>query len=141
MPSSTYQLAVNTLKKTKYHVQTAKIILNDYYVSTNEEELYGSGQGSGFAGTNWLFIEDSMITTIETECDGCNMSSPDKSISMIKFIKGFIDYNRQYSNDWINNDILNVLNKIKLSTQSWENLLHTSGGSLEMSKRALYLIS
>ena len=82
-----------------------------------------------------------MITTIEKEYKGCNMSSSAKSISWTKFIIGFIDDNRQYSNDWINNDILNVLNKIKLSTQSWENLLHTGGGSLEMSKRALYLIS
>ena len=46
-------------------MQTAKRISNDYYVSTNEEELYGSGQGSGFAGTNWLFIKDPMRSTIE----------------------------------------------------------------------------
>ena len=52
VPSSVYQLAAQTLKNKKYHVQTAKIISNDYYVSTPEEELYGPGQGSGFAGTN-----------------------------------------------------------------------------------------
>ena len=70
------------------------------------------------------------------------MSSPDKSISWTKFITGFIDDNRQYSNDWINNDTSNVLNKIKKnSVQEWEHLLHTSGGSLELSKCALYLIS
>ena len=71
-----------------------------------------------FSGTNWLFIEDPMITTIEKEYKGCNMSSPDYSISWTKFIIGFIDDNRQYSNDWINNDTSNVLNKIKLSTQA-----------------------
>ena len=132
MPSSVCQLTTHTLKKTKYHVQTAKRISNDYYVSTTEVELYGSGQGSIFSGTNWLFIEDPMITTIEKEYKGCNMSSPDYSISWTKFIIGFIDDNRQYSNDWINNDTSNVLNKIKLSTQAWEHLLHTSRGSLEL---------
>ena len=59
-------------------MQPAKIISNNYYVSTNEEELYKSGQGSRFTETNWLFVEEPMITTIEKECDGCNMSSPDK---------------------------------------------------------------
>ena len=82
-----------------------------------------------------------MITTIEKECDGCTMSSPDKSISWTKFITGFIDDNRQYSNDWINNDTSNVLYKIKLSVQVWEHLLHTSGRSIELSKCVLYLIS
>ena len=81
------------------------------------------------------------MTTIENECEGCNMSSHDKSISWKKFIIGFIVDNRQNSNDWINNDISYVLNKIKISAQAWEHLLHTSGGSLELSKRTLYLIS
>ena len=69
------------------------------------------------------------------------MSSPNKSISWTKFIKGFIDDNRQYSNDWINNDTSNVLNTIKLSAQAWNHLLYTSGGKLELSKCALYLVS
>ena len=141
VPSSVYQLAAHTLKDTKYHVQTANIISNNYYISTTEEELYGLGQGSGFAGTTWLFIEDPMTTTIEKECEDCNMSIPDKSISWTKFITRFINVNRQYLNDWINNDTSNILNKIKLSVQAWEYLLHTSGGSLELSKYALYLIS
>ena len=65
VPSFVCQLAAQTLKNTKYYMQTAKRISNDYYVSTNEEELYGSGQGSDFAGTNWLFIKDPMISAIE----------------------------------------------------------------------------
>ena len=59
------KLATNTLNKSKYHVKIAKRILNDLYVSINEEILYWIDQGSIFAKTNWLFIEDPIITTIE----------------------------------------------------------------------------
>ena len=40
------------------------------------------------------------------------MSIPNKSTSWITFITGFVDDNRQYSNDWINNNKPNILNKI-----------------------------
>ena len=65
VPSSVCKLATHTLNKSKYHVKTAKRISNDLYVSINEEKLYGIDQGFICAKTNWLFIEDPIITTIE----------------------------------------------------------------------------
>ena len=62
--------------------------------------LYGSGQGSGNAGTEWLFIEESMISTIVRLCEGCKMSSPDKSIKWDKIVTAFVDDLRKYSNNW-----------------------------------------
>ena len=52
--------------------------------------VHGVGQGSGNAGTTFLFIEELMIETMEKECKGCYMSSPDKTIEWKK------TYNRMY---------------------------------------------
>jgi len=40
-----FKLAVTTLHKTKYHVQTAIRTSPNYYTSTKDMQLYGSGQG------------------------------------------------------------------------------------------------
>ena len=44
------------------------------------------------------------------------MSSPDKSITWKTIITGFVDENRQYSNDWENNNTQGIFNKLKVST-------------------------
>ena len=103
-------------------------------------KLYGSGQVSGNAGTEWLFIEESMISTIVRLCEGCNMSSPDRSTELKKIITGFVDDLRKYSNDWENNNPQVVLNKLKVLAQTWEHLLFVSGGKVELDKCALYTI-
>ena len=134
------KLAATTLHKTKYHVQTAVRTSPNYYSSTKEMPQYGSGQGSGNAGTEWLFIEQSMISTIVRLYEGCTMSSPDKSIKWKKIITVFVDDLRKYSNDWENNNQQVILKKLKVSTQAWEHLLYMSGGKLELDKCALYTI-
>ena len=140
VPKKVCKLAATTLNKTKYHVQTAVRTSPNYYSSTKEMPLYGSGQGSGNAGTEWLFIEESMISTIVRLCEGCTMSSPDKSIKWKKIITAFVDDLRKYSNDWENNNQHVILNKLKVAAQAWEHLLYMSGGKLELDKCALYTI-
>ena len=98
--------------------------------------LYGSGQGSGNAGIELLFIEESMISTIVQLCEGYTMSSPDKSIEWEKIITAFVDDLIKYSNDWENNNQHVIFKKLRVSAQAWEHLLYMSGGKLELDKCA-----
>ena len=75
-----------------------------------------------------------MMKKIEKYCKGCTISTPNKDTTYIKHILGFIDDKTQYANDWKNNNIKTITDNIQHAAQSWEGLLHTSGGKLEISK-------
>ena len=68
------------------------------------------------------------------------MSSSDKQITTIKQILGNVDDARQYTNDWIDNDLLHIITKLINASQTWEQLLYTSGGKLELSKCAIFVL-
>ena len=66
--------------------------------------------------------------------------SPNKQITWEKIIR-LVDDKRQYTNDWINNDLNTATTNLQEAAQGWENLLHTTEGQLELSKCAWYCIS
>ena len=57
-----------------------------------------------------------MISAIVRLYEGCNISSPDKSVTWRTIITGFVDDNRQHSNDWENDNTQVILNNFKVST-------------------------
>ena len=59
---------------------------------------------------------------------------------MDKHILGLVDDARQYANDWNDNDIVHILNYLQNTSQTWEHLLHTRGGELEILKCAIYTL-
>ena len=55
------------------------------------------------------------------------MSNPDNQITTTKYILGNVDDSNQYTNDWIDNDLLNIINKQIYVSQTYEQLLYTFG--------------
>ena len=82
-----------------------------------------------------------MMKVIEKKCEGCQMNSPDKKLQWIKHILGFVDDKRQYANEWNTSNLTNALNKLQHASQTWEHLLFTSGGKLEIDKCEAYIMS
>ena len=78
------KLAANTLRQSQYHIQTAKRISPSFYSTTKHKTVHGAGQGSGDAGTTFLFVDEPIIETMENECKCCYMSSSDKTIEWKK---------------------------------------------------------
>ena len=76
VPDTVYKLATNRLKKTQYYVRTARRTSLSFYSTTTNNTVHRSGQGSGFAESNWLFIKEHMIWRMEKEYKGCYMSIP-----------------------------------------------------------------
>ena len=121
----------NTIHNTKHNeIQdhySARHIKKIYSTNT-KKTIHGTGQGSGASGSNWLFTSVPMMDTIEQNCEGCTIHSPDKKLTWTKHILGLVDDARQYANDWNNNNIVYILNYLQQSSQTWEHLLHTTGG-------------
>ena len=55
------------------------------------------------------------------------MSSPDKQIKTSKHIFGNVDDSRQYTNDWIDNELLYIINKLIDTSLTWGQFLYISG--------------
>ena len=81
-----------------------------------------------------------MMRVIEKSCSGCKMSSPNQLYQLTKHILGFVDDKRQYSNDWNKNKLATIITQFKHAAQSWEHLLYTTGGKIEISKCGIYIM-
>ena len=60
--------------------------------------------------------------------------NPNKDTTYTKRMLGFLDDKSQYANDWDNNTIKKIIKNIQHAAQSWQEILHTSGGKLEILK-------
>ena len=72
------------------------------------------------------------MSSLEKQNKGCTILSPDNSIKWKKKIIGFVDDKRQYTNDRKINLLLTAANKLQSAAKTWEHLLHSSGGKLEL---------
>ena len=141
VPDKACKLLAATLQQTKYHVKTVLGVSNRSYASTSSYPHHGQGQGSGHAGTTWLFESTPMMKTIEKPCTGFDITSLDHAVSYKLHIIGLVDDKRQHASDWKNNSEKTKCKDLQTAASSWEQILHTSGGALELSKCAWYLIN
>ena len=75
-----------------------------------------------------------MMITIEKTCTGLDIISPDHSLSYTLHSIALVDDKRHYANDWKDNSEQTICDNLQKATSSWEKILHTSGGALEISK-------
>ena len=75
------------------------------------------------------------------KCKGFDISSPSYSLSNTIQIIGLVDDKRQYANNWKENSEKTICDNLQREASSWEQILHTSGEALEITKRAWYLIT
>ena len=127
--------------QTKYHVKTSLGVSDTLYGSTPDYLHYILGQGSECASTTWLFESTPMLKTVEKIYKDFGISPPDHSLSYTIHIIGLVDDRRKYANDWRENSETTICDNLQRGASSWEQILHTFGGSLELTKWACYLIT
>ena len=77
-----------------------------------------------------------MMETLAQLKKGCIIISPNKQITWEITIIECVDDKRQYTNDWIKNDLDTATTNLQEASQAWEDILHTTGGQLELSEYA-----
>ena len=120
VPDKVCKLQAVTLREMQYRIQTSQGRSRNSYSNTEEVPIHGTGQGSGASGTDWLFNSVPMFQVLQARCSECEMSSPDNQITTTKHILGNVDDARLYTNDWIDNDLLHIMNKLTDASQTWE---------------------
>ena len=124
----------------KYKIRTIHGTSLKTYSNSTAIPIHGQGQGTGSAGTTCAFHSIPMMRVIGKSCSGCVMSSPNKLYQLTKHILGFVDDKRQYSNDWKEINLSKIIKQLKHAAQSWEHLLYTTCGKLEISKYGIYIM-
>jgi hypothetical protein len=140
MPEEIAKLHGTTLKKMWYYVSTALGISDASYSHTKESPVYGTGQGSCSSPSIWLQI-CSFLFDCHNQCSyGANYSSPDGSIQFKTSMTGFVDNMKGHVNDMDSPPLQQLIDQMQSNVQLWGNLLHVSGGALEIPKCNYYVM-
>jgi hypothetical protein len=132
-----------TLQAAKFRLKTAMGVTKEFYQHCTAYPIDGTGQGSGNSTVLWVFIS-SVLFTCHDKCDkGAIFESPDKSVTIQFFMVGFVDDSTGQVNDFLSDDKPTLDTLVRLMAhdgQLWNDLLHISGGLLEVSKCSYHII-
>jgi hypothetical protein len=129
----------NTLSQAKYYLKTQNGVSESYY-SHQSTPVYGNGQGAGDSPSQWS-QESAMLFQIYKEMmAGATMSDRHGNVIVEAHMAAFADDTNLFGNNDKNTTNKEELVQIlKSAFTTWNQLLHTTGHSMELSKCACYL--
>jgi hypothetical protein len=138
-------LFLKTLDSAKYQVKTRNGVSEGFYCSTEEKKIHGPGQGGRGSPAIWAIICCLIMECMPEGSTGIELIDP-RLLAIIKYYtSGFVDDVTL----WIGNlrrSLLQgetpemLLQETTAAFQWWEQLLHATGGKLELTKCFYYLI-
>lgn len=122
----------------QYTIKTMYGISDGYYRSTKEAMLFGTGQGSGASPAVWLSISVVLLASLHRLIKrGMRFATPSDHIHVERMSDSFVDDTQNGLNDAHLPTPLRLdqlIRNLEHMAQSWERLLYSSGGALELSK-------
>ena len=108
---------------------------SEKYKSTEEDTLFGSGQGSGASPTAWNVIDEVLLHTMDQTGYGIQLSNPDGSVTNERNEDAFVDDAALGVTD-----TENIPLALQKKTQQHEEALYATGGQLALHKCTWVLI-
>jgi hypothetical protein len=136
------RLQSNKLKGSIFRLRTGIGDSKTTYTNTDEEPIYGTGQGSCASPAIWLLISSFIMDLLQENANGMTMCDILKHKITKKWIEGFVDDNSNFTNNnYYDENLINLLKKAQHDGQTWEGFLSTTGGELELQKCFYYILS
>jgi hypothetical protein len=139
-------LHARTLQQAKYLLKTSLGLSETSYSNTKENPLYGLGQGSTTAAFAWAVIS-AVILQLMKLLRGIQFSNPTGTINVQRVMDAFVDDSTSWNNRFkeslqnrSRNYIRQIDSDLSHTAQTWEKLLYSTGGALELSKCFNYLV-
>jgi exonuclease III len=139
MDKKACRLFLKTLDSARYHVKTQLGVSQEFYSTTREETMHGPGQGGRGSPSIWIAISCLLMKCLQEKSMGCELANPLKD-ALVKFYStGFVDDVTL----WICNmarsleegeSMQQLVQEMSTAAQWWEQLLHSTGGKLELPK-------
>ena len=105
--------------------------------------VFGVGQGSGAAPCAWLIVSVILFSVLRQTSQGMDFMDPTGSVRHARTTDGFVDDATSGESDAHLDRPMGpsqLTTRIQQTAQSWERLLHTSGGALQFQKCFYYAI-
>jgi hypothetical protein len=132
-----------TLQEAKFRLKTEMGVTEEFYQHCKAYPIYGTGQGSGNSPVIWVFISSVLFQCHAKYAKGAVFESPDKSVTIKFYMVGFVDDSTGQVNDFLSDaepTIDHLVSLMAHDAQLWNDLLHVSGGLLEVTKCSYHII-
>jgi hypothetical protein len=135
-----------TLQEARYLLKTQLGISDKSYSHCRAFPIYGTGQGPGNSLLIWCFISSMLFDIHQERALGASYASPDGSTTIRLFMIFFVFVDDTYGsvNDFLRTPAPSPTELVSMAqkdSQLWSDLLHRSGGALELSKSKYHTIS
>ena len=135
MPDNAIRCHAQALEMMKYTVKTIYGISERNYKGTPFEPLFGTGQGSGASPAVWLTLVVILLNTLDRLIESrMTFTSPDRKQLHQRLADAFVD---DTSMGFTSPGLLtysDMIIELQHIAQTWEKLLHYSGGALNLKK-------
>jgi hypothetical protein len=133
----------DTLHHMLYYVSTALGISDRWYQNLPDQPIHGTGQGSCASPAVWLIICSTLFDCHQKASHGAEYFTPDDTIKIKLSMAGFVDDTKGQINDMRNTKPMTnemLMSRMQDDAQLWGDLLHVSGGALEIPKCNYYIM-
>jgi hypothetical protein len=139
MPKNAIRTHADALQFMKYTVKTIHGVSEDTYEGTHFEPLFGTGQGSGASPSVWLTLVVILLNTLDRIIPERTSFISPTGTSCSRLVDAFVDDTSLgfTSSESTYEDMIRRLQEI---SQTWEHLLHLSGGALNLKKCNWYIL-
>eukprot|EP00957_Ditylum_brightwellii_P047520 3609056-Ditylum_brightwellii.AAC.1 len=122
----------------KYHMTTTKGISEEYNSHSQEEPMYGSGQGATDGPVKWTLKDNGITKTYNKKAPDCRMHNPRKSIQKKQNSARFMDDATKLHNvERFDIKATKLMHQNQTDVNLHGRYLWVSGGHLELNK-AIY---
>lgn len=144
VPFQVTQTNAETLEKAEYRIRTELGLAPTGYSHSDDMPIYGTGQGSANSPAIWCFLSSCLFDSYDEIAQPATYVSPDNSTSVSIGMVGFVDDCNGQTNTFLSDGseatLSDVLQHAQTNAQQWSNLLHVSGGALELSKCSCHVL-
>ncbi|KAI2503535.1 hypothetical protein MHU86_10917 [Fragilaria crotonensis] len=138
VPLPVTQANAVTLERAEFRVRTELGLAPNGYVHSDSKPIYGTGQGSANSPAIWCFLSSCLMDAYDTTATPAVYYSPDESTSASLGLVAFVDDCNGQANNFLapgsDETLRDILVRTQKNAQLWNDLLHSSGGALELSK-------
>ena len=142
LPQSTAIMHNRTHHAMEHHIKSSHGTFRPYSGS-DEDELEGTGQGSGGSPAIWLIYNACLLEAFSRFTKGIHLPSPYEDLVVQILAIFYVDDGMPGVNDALQREaekLAVLLQQAEEASQSWERLLFASGGALELSKCFAYIV-
>ena len=142
MPASAIRTHADALQFMRYTVKTVHGVSEENYQGTVFAPLFGTGQGSGASPAVWLSLVVILLQTLDRLIpDRMTFRSIKGDIVHSRLSDAFVDDTSVgFTSSYSDASIDDLIERLQHVAQTWEHLLHLSGGKLNLSKCSWFVV-